>query len=1204
MVYYGLKCVNCHDANTEDGLVIIVQDKIKQFAREEFNYGRPEVRLSAEKIVLEAEAGKSLQGSFSISNSEKQAMQGAVYVKGNSFRIPQNLFLGASNEILYEFDASHLKPDTREKGMLFIVSDLGELRLPYEAKVISPYCDTVLGKIRDLYHFANLAKIQWKEAKRLFLSPEFPAILLRDERQKLLYENLLKSRSMNLAMEEFLIAVHKKTRVGLTLSKTYVCYENCSEISRDFVEVLKDGWGYGEYAAEAEGDFISLERESFTTGDFIGNAYVLNYFLHPERMHPGKNMGSIRVRYLGGELRFAITAMGESHKEELLKHRAKRQTVMECCQNYLALRLGKMTKEAYEGALKELIEEKGSFPPYLRELFMVHLELVKGDEEKAREGLESLKESLSAVKKTKALEAFGAYYYLLAICTKKEADIKKASKEIGKLKKEKKRQGILWWFMFYLDTAFEEHGEERIRQVCSYIAQFANVSPMLCLEAVEAVNANPEVLDAPSKEWEKILSWGIRHEIVGKETALRYAFLCQDGTHANAKLLMGLYPKYPFDEILEPLVRALIRENQRDASAFYWYDKGVQHRLRVENMFEYYLYARPEDHEEKIPVPVLTYFRYDNHLEPETKAFLYAYIAEHASRDMNSYLAYEKEIRQFTMERLYQGEISASLAVLYHRFIDQEQLGDGRAVLVSRILLKHRIRVEGEGFQEVWIAHKEMEKPSVYPLLDGECYGDICTENAVCLVRDAIGSLYAASVEIKAEPVMQMPQLAMKCYEFCKTNTGLLLHLYEKILKYQKNEESVVHIRRRLMLLPGFRGVYQGECYVFLIEYYLEHMEIRQLNEMLRIVELEKVPELFRPKLAEYCIIYEQYAKAERILFEYGFQGVSMHRLMRFCKWQLETVERSMPNQFLLKLCIYLFEAGKAEEPVLSYLMENYEGGRSDLVKIFRAGKKLGMDIGEFEERLLGQMLFTENYGKHSYEVFASFYERGRNPVLVKAFLAHNSYKYVVFDRNLPEYHFEVLAKEMARSDGTAGALALLKYYSGHSMELTEEEKAFAKEKLYALTSRKLILPFFKRFADCFPLPEAIANRYYIEYRTQPKSQATIHYYLDTGKGRHDFAESPMREVYWGIYICEFILFADEALQYYITELAEEEEIITESGRAELNDQEKAEGMERGYGLINLMLTAREMQDDKTLFELMEYYAKLNYAAETLFTPL
>ena len=95
-----------------------------------------------------------------------------------------------------------------------------------------------------------------------------------------------------------------------------------------------------------------------------------------------------------------------------------------------------------------------------------------------------------------------------------------------------------------------------------------------------------------------------------------------------------------------------------------------------------------------------------------------------------------------------------------------------------------------------------------------------------------------------------------------------------------------------------------------------------------------------------------------------------------------------------------------------------------------------------------------------------------------------------------------------------------------------------------------------------------------------------------------------MRDIFYGIRVKEFVLFQDEILQYYISELRPEGEVITKSVSVRFDETMDNERISSRYHLLNLMMIAQEMNDESTLIDLMKEYVETNESVKMLFGPL
>ena len=112
-----------------------------------------------------------------------------------------------------------------------------------------------------------------------------------------------------------------------------------------------------------------------------------------------------------------------------------------------------------------------------------------------------------------------------------------------------------------------------------------------------------------------------------------------------------------------------------------------------------------------------------------------------------------------------------------------------------------------------------------------------------------------------------------------------------------------------------------------------------------------------------------------------------------------------------------------------------------------------------------------------------------------------------------------------------------------------------------------------------------------------------IHYCLITGDEDDSYVDEDMKDLGYGIFVSEFVLFYGELLQYYITEEDSDSYIVTESSEVRL-EPELIGNEDTGYRQLNLIITAREMNDSKTMQKLLENYIKNEQLAKQLFEPL
>ena len=250
-------------------------------------------------------------------------------------------------------------------------------------------------------------------------------------------------------------------------------------------------------------------------------------------------------------------------------------------------------------------------------------------------------------------------------------------------------------------------------------------------------------------------------------------------------------------------------------------------------------------------------------------------------------------------------------------------------------------------------------------------------------------------------------------------------------------------------------------------------------------------------------------------------------------------------NDFLLLLSFYLFEQKSTDPVILKYLVLYYYGTLRQMEDLWVATN--GMDFSTFDlkERILVQMLYTENYLQHSDEIFQQYMDENGKILIRDAYLSYYSFSYIM--KNIPLNHFlhvrlEILFEQKEELHEME-LLALLKGYSQRSV-LNEKQLDHAGYLYQLFARRKFKLQFF------WDLPEQITQAYplnesrMIEHHCKPQQHVMISYRLRN----QDVHQEEMNQVFPGYYQKEFLLFFGEILEYSIHEIQEEKDYTVRSG--------------------------------------------------------
>lgn len=1177
-----------------------MKEKIERFSKGDFEYELPFICLSEDEIEISAGAGKKKEGSFTISNSEGRTMTGVVYSSSRLMCVKDEGFQGIENTIHYEFNAAFLKEGEIIDGEFSIVSDCGERTIPFSVQTHHTYQMDALGKIKDLFQFTNLARMDWSEAKKVFRAEDFERIFLQnEERYKYVYRNLVKSISTSQALEEFLVAIHKKAAIRLDIDKIQVEYQVLQDNNIvDKLLLTKNNWGYTEIRISTDVPFIQLEQKFLWADRFTSNTHQIAYSIDTKSLQYGKHYGHIYIKTTHQTITVEVLCQKIREESQISDYRGQQKVEFGLVDNYLSFRLNRINLIDYleetEAMMKQLPD-----PEYIRwkELMKIHMSIVSGKTKIAEELLADL--ALEEVILKKNILEFCAYQYLKALYIKDEETIRDVANVIRYYYEKDNNDWRILWLLLNTDKRYENSKELKLADMREQFEAGCH-SPILYYEAACIFNEQPCLL-RELKEFEiQVINFAIKNWMLSRETAQQYTYLTNKKKNFNPIVFHGLeklYDEYGTIEILTAICCMLIKGMKRSEKYFEWYRLGVEAQLHITELYEYYMYSINETMQGPLAQQVLLYFIYNSNLNDKKKAYLYANIVKNKDKNEQIYRTYQKKMEVFATKMLEGHHINRDLAVLYKEFFSRNLISSDISKHLPYLIYRNEFYCNNPNICSVIVIHKEMGEEENLTLVEGKTQLDIYTNNVEVFLVDSFGNRYVESIEYSVTTFLNSEDYESHCTSH-SNNPMLLLHLFDRYQSYRIMNENAIALRKKVLLLEGLSSEHVASCCQTLIEHYYDNYDDEQLDHYLGMIDLSRVRSMERSKYIEIMVIRSFYDKALEALEIFGLVGIGINRLVKLCSGWMLRPEAEMKQDFMVYLCHYVFAHKKYDEAILKYLVQYYNGPTREMYKLWKAAKMFEMSTHMLEERLLTQILFSESYIEDSFLVFNSYYKDVTNHRMVRAFLSFFAYKFLVHNNVIDTELFPIMKRELYYEENDICLLAWLKYNSSNNI-LTDSELIFAEYNIGRLHRKGITLPFFVDYKKKIILPERIINKYFITYHCDPKKQVYIHYRLLKAESLEYITER-MPNAFLGIHCKEFILFYHEQVQYYITEEAAEGTNITESFHT-ICECDTPEDDESKYNQINLMLIAQELQDDKTLLDLMDIYMQNEYMIDNCF---
>ena len=491
-------------------------EKINQAAKGIFEYSPSPLKLSHREIEVEVNAGELYKGSFTVTSEEGRFLRGQVSTDCHFLELPEEFFEGVVNEVPYVFHGESLRPGETVKGQITVITSSGTVLLPFRGTLGVPSCEVSTGRIKDLFHFTNLAKEQPGEAVSLFRNPHFEEVFLyRDNKNIALYRGLSKGAGRGMALEEFLIAIHKKLPIQLSVNRQNFQYSNCTRDFSDRFIVTKNNWGFGEYHLHCDSSFVSLEREVIRTEDFVGNTYSVSFLMEVDKMQPGKNYARIILSNVCQRIEITIVGTKEnSRQEDLLVIRRNKQNQYQLTRLYVEFCMGRLDREAY---LKEVgnivftMEKSGM--SLATQLFRIHLGMMEHKEAMVRNGLAFLETQEEKMERDSILE-YCAYLYLKGLWSGEEDVTKACVSKIEEYYKKDRDNWKLLWFLLYLSPAYQME-RKKFEEIVVQLDRTCH-SPVLFVEVCSILNDTPTLLTELTPGICEAIHWGSKKRYVDK----------------------------------------------------------------------------------------------------------------------------------------------------------------------------------------------------------------------------------------------------------------------------------------------------------------------------------------------------------------------------------------------------------------------------------------------------------------------------------------------------------------------------------------------------------------------------------------------------------------------------------------------------------------------------------------------------------------
>lgn len=1176
-----------------------MRNTLMAMAEGKFSYDHDELMISEKRLELVCDKDETIRGKFVMESRLGAEIKGVLYSSNYRMKCLEARFCGRRIEVEYEFNSRGLAPKETIKGDLYVESNVGEYNLPFVVTVVSAPVDSPVGPIRNLFHFANLAMVDYEQAYRLFVSKRFREVEMTGT-DRVCYDMLMESKPCREHMEEFLIAAHKKKPVEISLQDASFDGTHQGTDFSKTISIHKKGWGYVRIDVTARGEFLKLSKTRLGNDDFIGDDLEYSFVVDGSRLHAGKNYGEIIFSHGLAQERFEIVVNKPQRNRE--EHGAEiRRLKMELCRLYVKVRTHAIHNATWiKESMLRLDELMGLVEPSrVLTLFRAHLLILDKRKEEGEFQLEKIRKE-RALKKHDP-EAFGYYVYIEALNRRQEDFTARVLEELRELHEAYPESELILWSLLFMDDELQGNPGKKYK-LMKECFDFGCRSPILYVEAFLLIKADDALLTMLGSFEKQVMNFAVKNGLMTEKLSeqlgkLALSVRIYDGM--LTRVLKKCSETMDSVSVTEGICSQLIKGGFRDGESFPWYEKGVRAGLKLNLLYEYYLYTIPLDYREALPKPLLLYFSYNQGMDYRHKAFLYSNVTRHEAEFPEIFERYEPYVESFVEEQLSKRRMTEDLAYLYQvhweNLVKKEALRD----VFESMLFTHVIACASDRMLKVVVGCEELGVRESFHFSDRKAMARIYTDASLIALEDTAGFLHFNTVDFELKPLFSRSRITRYAQSLQKTTTGLLLNRYKKsgIILERESISLCNGLLRKKEITPAFRE----EITVRLIDVFEERNEEEMVLHLLDGLELRYMDPKRRGAFLDKMISYGMYEEAYALLFEYGLEYVGRKRLVRLCSIK---ISEGVVSDRLTTLCRHVFLGGKYDEAMLNYLIANHRGSTGEMLRLWRAAQNFSLDAHEVEGRLLTQMLYTGFMPRNAWEVFQSYVKGGARREIVLAYVSYVSYHYVVNEELVEEAFFGYVLHRHLQGEQLRDSelIAYVKFCSRQD-SLGEEQRKLAVYGMKALESKGIRFGFFGKVEKLAGVSSDGREKTVIEYLTNPKDRVFLYYrILDDGAGNAPFEKEELHPMLGPFFSREMTIFCGETLQYYVArKKAGEQERIVGSGlvRKEPDELENVDGR---YGWINEMYVSRSLKDEVTLLEWMNKYNRYQKITDKLFT--
>lgn len=1183
-----------------------MKSKVEQYAKGDFYVEYPDVKLSKSYLQLKIEAGSIYTGSIDVTSLNDIPMKMMIYDDAYLLCFNDHSLIGRKGKIEFTFDASNRKRGSTFEGKIHVIGNGLEKEIPYNIEIAAPFIDVNGVALEDLMKFSALAEEDWSRALQIFYSEEFTRTLLGNQVEYIeAYRTLKDSLDRNQALEEFLVYIHKKRALTLQVEHDRFQFNFPKMREEHQLQLRKNTWGYCTMSVKTDAKFITLQQSQICSMDFSGDVCSLGYTIDPEMLDENEAAaGSIVLENTYQTIVVNILIRKPPEPSRVLVHRShdyrlRKLELVALVHNYLDYRIGLLPLHLFIEKTRESLLQLIEFEPEtgVYKLGLLHMNILAGREENARQEIRRMEADMDRAMNGTREHCY--YLYLKALLSKDSRQIVNACEEIEQALAKEKDKLFYFWLLIYLDERYQKDKTWLFSQIEGlYMGGYQ--SPVLALEICDLINGEPLLLKKLSSVEIAAVRFGLKNNYLSKEAEEEFLQLAAREKKFRSSvfsLLGSIYDRERKPEIIQIMCSLLIKGNKLEHRYHRYYLEGIRCGYKIVGIQENYLRSMNHSQYDLIPDSVLRYFNYKSILTDSEYAYLYANVITNKRQYLGQYEEYLPNMEAFMRGQIVKGNMSDDLCIIYSEFLRPQAVTAHFASSLVNVIFKRKLTVANDNITAVVVSHKELEEETVVPVVNHVAYVDMITESAVISLVDKEQNRFISTIPYKLQKLVDESEYIEILAQFAADDYRYVLYQYDVLEAYDAADAREVNIARDILAFREISQETRQQAIFGIVRYYHTHLDMDILRSYLDRMDMAYVSPQNAVEYINYLLECGLYDKGYDAVKRYGYQGVQVDNLIQMVE-AVKEFSQYAGEETLVSVAAYLYRMGQETPEILGYLVDSYQSSVKDMLRLWKRANGRLARLDMLEENIICETLYTEQWHTDVFSVFASFVEKKRRGMVVKAFFKRASFAYLVEESELPGTFFASLYRQMLleEMEDDMCLAAMLLYFSRKS-RLENEEIIWMKKKIEYFVKRGILLPFFRKFKRYMKLPKDLFLMTYVVTRDKAGKQISFQYGIQSGVEKPECNKTArMMEILPGYYIKEFVLFHGENLLY---EMPEENVRHTHVYESEgMKAKGETEEYENRFEMLNSMLLNQEIGENQMLVNKIDKYLKLAAVVE------